>query len=151
MLSFSGQFNSLENCLAAAIFLFSLAYLAICTRCLALSQPYDLQGQVFTLAFCFLTDNWVSLPNRGWWYIGRKQAGRVRKMSVDRLEVMKQWRTTNWTPKTSAECATNVRELWTSYEYSKNLSCGKISMPRVVRFAWSAGNTDHSRSLSRKV
>ena len=107
MLLFGGLSNSLENRLAAAIFLFPLAYLAICARCLPVNRPYDLQGQVFALAFCFLTDNYVSLPNHGWWYIGRKQAGRVRKMSVGRLAVMKQCHTTSWTPRTSAECATS--------------------------------------------
>ena len=28
--------------------------------------------------------------NRGWWDIGRKRAGRVKKVVVDRLEVMQQ-------------------------------------------------------------
>ena len=56
VLSFSDLSSSLEKCLAAAVFPFSLSYLPICAHCLAVSWLYNPWACIFMLMSSFSTD-----------------------------------------------------------------------------------------------
>ena len=75
--------------------------------------------------------------NRGWWDIGRKQAGRVRKVAIDRLEVMQQCHSSTTARRMSrahqsGAHVTNISRVYTNFcrfglmrENSENLSHAK--------------------------
>ena len=87
-------------------------------------------------------DIYICLTNRGLWDIGRKRAGRVRKVAVDRLEVMQQCRSSTAARKrpepvnlglhvTNILC-TIFHGLGLIRENSETLSHAKINTPMVV-------------------
>ena len=93
-LLFSGLSSSLENHCTAAAFLFSLAYLPICARCLSVSRPYGPRAQVFTLA-CRLsitdkTSRFIWRLAGGWILAKSGPVGSEKWPAIDRLEETQQ-------------------------------------------------------------